>query len=122
MKKTTGNLDKNQYTFREGKKAQAGLFTMGNSIVKFDGDDLPIDELFLRDKNRNSMAVRVQTSKIIRTRFTIEEGWSFVWDVAFEDTLLDLSKVIQIMGVCGDTIGLFEMRPRLGRFRSEVIR
>ena len=109
-------------TFREGKKAQAGLFTTQNAIVKFDGDNLSMDDLFLRDENRTSMAVRIQQAKIIRTRFSIEENWKFIWDIAFEDTLLDLDKIVQIVKVCGDQIGLFEMRPRMGRFESEVMK
>ena len=48
---------------KNGKQAQAGLFVSHNPILEFDGADLSVDQLWERDQNKFSKAVRVGQSK-----------------------------------------------------------
>lgn len=103
-----------------GKQAQAGLFVGHNPILEFDGQDLTIDELWERDQNRFAKAVRVGQAKIIRTRFIAEE-WSATVEVTYDDTLLNKAQIQDIVAVAGSQVGLFEWRPKFGRYLSELI-
>lgn len=105
---------------RLGNQAKAGLFVVDHLSLKFDGSDLPIDELWERDQNRLTKAVRVGSAKVMRTRFWLED-WEASAKVAFDPGLLNPQQVNQIVQVAGEAIGLCDWRPRFGRFQAKLI-
>lgn len=106
--------------FKAGKQAQAGLFATHHAILEFDGSDLDIDELWKRDTNRYTRGARIGTSKVMRTRFRVDE-WKAKIEVAYDPGLFNEDKVIEILGVTGAIVGIGDWRPKFGRFRSEVL-
>ena len=98
-----------------GKQTQAGLFIEGHSVLDFDGKELTPDELFERGENLHRKAVRVQSNKVMRTRF-IADQWGIKTIVAFNDTLLNKAQIIRAIEDCGEQVGLCDWRPKYGRF------
>ncbi|MFG6094324.1 hypothetical protein SPB21_03700 [Leptothoe sp. ISB3NOV94-8A] len=103
-----------------GKQAQAGLFVDGHALLNFDGDDLPIDELFKRDQNRHCAAVRVQRARVMRTRSFFED-WTATIKLVYNDSMLNKPAVIRAIEDCGEQVGLCDWRPKYGRFVVETI-
>lgn len=103
-----------------GKQAQAGLFIPEHSKLEFDGDDLSIDELFERDQNRLTCGVRVQRNRIMRTRFKAAH-WAASVKLEFNDELLDRKQVEEAIRVTGDQLGIFDWRPKHGRFKVDFL-
>lgn len=106
--------------FRLGKQAQAGLFVFEHPRLEFDGDDLPLKDLWERDENRFTVGVNVQRSKIMRTRFIASE-WKLTVPVTYEDSLLNEGQVLEILSVAGTQVGLCDWRPRYGRFTAKLL-
>jgi hypothetical protein len=106
--------------FRLGKQAQAGLFVFEHARLEFDGDDLPLKELWERDENRFTVGVNVQRSKVMRTRFIAHE-WQLIVPVTYEDSLLNESQVLEIADAAGTQVGLCDWRPRYGRFTPQLL-
>jgi len=104
-----------------GKQAQAGLFVADNLLLAFDGSDKTIDELWERDENRFTKAVRIGTSKVMRTRF-IAKKWQAIAEVVFDPQLLNSAQVVDIVKTTGEIIAVGTWRPKFGRFASEMIK
>jgi len=102
-----------------GTTAKASLFVDQHSRLEFDGMELTADELWERGDNTLTVACRVQTSKVMRTRFVAEE-WSATVTVTYEDTLLNLAQVVDIIDATGSQVGLGTWRPKHGRFFAEI--
>lgn len=103
-----------------GKQAQAGLFVQHNPILEFDGDKLSVDELWERDENRFTKAVRIGQAKVMRTRFIARE-WSATVEITYDDSMLNAATVKDIIRVTGEVVGLFEWRPKFGRYVTECL-
>lgn len=106
---------------KAGQKAQAGLFTAENAILGFDGDNLTIDQLWERDQNRYTTGVRVQRSKVMRTRSRFNQ-WSAQITLVFDDALLNKSEVGEIVSITGSQIGIGDWRPKFGRFTARLLK
>jgi len=98
-----------------GKQAQTTIFVPSNAVLKFDGDNLTIDQLWERGQNIFTTGVRIQKSRIMRTRARIDD-WSSEIEVVFDDTILDPTQVKDIVARAGREVGLCDWRPRFGRF------
>lgn len=103
-----------------GTLAKAALFVDQHSCLEFDGMDLSIDKLWERGENELTISCRVQSSRIMRTRF-IAENWSAKINVCFESELLNLRQVVDIVDSAGSQHGVGTWRPRHGRFQAEAI-
>lgn len=103
-----------------GKDCQAGMFVVRNAMLEFDGDDLSIDELWERDQNRFTVGVRIQRSRVMRTRFRVDQ-WSALVEIAYDDEIFNLSQVDDIVRVTGSQCGLCDWRPKFGRYLAECV-
>lgn len=103
-----------------GTIAKAALFVDQHARLEFDGMDLTADELWERGENTLTVACRVQTSKVMRTRFIAEE-WAATVAVTYENTLLNLAQVIDIIDATGSQVGVGTWRPKHGRFVAEAV-
>jgi hypothetical protein len=104
-----------------GKQFQTTVFVPGNAILHFDGDNLTVDELWERGTNRFTTGVRVQRSRVMRTRPRIDEWWCEA-KVQFDDKILDPARVDEIMTITGQEIGIGDWRPKFGRFTTAKIK
>lgn len=105
---------------KQGKQAQAGFLCLENPLLRFDGEDLNIEQLWERDQNRFTMAVKVQRNKVMRTRFIAEE-WSLNFTTQYNDDHFSAADISQIFETSGMNVGLGDWRPKYGRFVSEVV-
>lgn len=103
-----------------GNQAKAGLFVVDNIILEFDGSKMTIDELWERDENRFTKAVRVGNSRVMRTRFWAKD-WQGKVEIAFDPGLLNPQQIRDIMKVTGEVVGICDWRPRFGRFAVEAV-
>ena len=103
-----------------GQIAKAGLFVDRCSLLSFDGDNLSVDELWNRNENTLTVACRVQSAKVMRTRFSAEE-WSATINVCYEDELFNQAQIVDIVDSAGSQVGLGDWRPKHGRFQAELV-
>lgn len=99
---------------------QSACFATQDAVLEFDGQGLPLDELWEQDKNRFTRAVRVQRNKVMRTR-PIFYDWSAVIELKYETTLLNESQIVDIADAAGIQVGIGDWRPRYGRFTVEKV-
>jgi hypothetical protein len=113
-----------------GREAGLAIFVEGTpkngdaGVVKLDYDGpRDLEKLWNGGKSRfiNSMLVRVQASRVVRTR-PVLPSWSLHFIVKFDSSVINRETVIKAMEDGGFYIGLSEYRPRWGRFEVEVIR
>lgn len=99
---------------RMGKEAAAALWVTRDFPLIYDGPQTP-DELWKDKQFVDQSMVRVQTSKVKRTR-PIFRDWDAEIVVEFNDNLIDEKQVKRWIEVAGEQVGLCDWRPRLGRF------
>lgn len=102
---------------RESVLAKSGFFTVGNSIMEYNGPR-SAEELWKDDRFHLSVPVRVQTARVIRTRPIFNE-WALVTNVQYEDSVVNAATVSGWFNIAGALVGLGDWRPRFGRFQAQ---
>lgn len=105
---------------RLGKQVCSAISVGENSTLEFDGDNLPLPELWDRDQNRLTARVRVKGSCVMRTRFKAE-NWACDLKINYDDEQMDARQIEEILTVCGSQTGLCDWRPKYGRFSVKRI-
>lgn len=104
---------------RQGKNVEMGLFidTLVNPIA-YEGPRT-IDELW-KDKNFvDRTCVKVQSSRVMRTRPVFHQ-WAVDATCTYDPSVLDFEQIEDFARTAGNYIGLGDYRPLYGRFRVEV--
>ena len=104
---------------KEGKIAKMSLFIDRVLPLIYKGPRTA-DDLWEKEDFRIVAAVKVGTSRIMRTR-PIFRNWELVVPIQFDPSLVDRANVIKWIEVAGQQIGLSDWRPRYGRFSVEVL-
>lgn len=103
---------------RKGPAAKVGLMVPEDAPIIYDGPK-DIDKLKADERFRFVKAVRVGQARVIRTR-----PWFQSWEVKFQiiwfPDKLNLDEVIDFIDIGGRDIGLYEFRPRYGRYERLV--
>lgn len=102
------------------KQATAGIFVEGTFPLEYDGPTDP-EEMFENDSTKHVGPVRVQTSKVIRTRPMIPMPWAADVEITYNDRLVNERQVADWLVTAGEEVGLMDWRPRYGRFTVEVL-
>jgi hypothetical protein len=116
---------------KEGKAVQTGLTIEGNAPIIYDGPktadelwdfrskgadlDLPMDGRRFVDRRR----VKVGQNAVMRTRPIFPE-WELIFTVSYDSKLINKGSLKDFVTLAGTQIGLFELRPKFGRF--EVVK
>ena len=116
---------------KQGKQVQTGLFCEGNWKVIYDGpkepeklwesrgdaggQDGPLAGRRFVDRRR----CKIQGNAVMRTR-PIFPNWELKFVVSFDPEALNRRSVVEFVELAGQVIGLYEGRPRFGRF--EVVK
>jgi len=108
--------------FKMGKQAAAGIYDLPEHphfplVYKGPRD---VEKLYELDDFIDSRGVRVQQSRITRTR-PIFRGWSLVAKLEFDSTLMPRDSITLALERAGKAIGIGDYRPRYGRFTVEVL-
>jgi len=112
---------------KEGKAVQTGLVIEGNAPIIYEGPKTP-DELWaFRSKGADldlpmsgrkfvdRRRARVGQNAIMRTRPIFSE-WELEFTVSYNTKLINKGSLKEFVELAGVQIGLFEMRPKFGRF------
>lgn len=99
---------------RSGKVAEAGVWCDEDALVEYSGPKT-IDGLYENKQFVDQRGVRVQRSRIIRTR-PIFRAWSATIKLVFDPNQTNEQDVREWVRVGGEQIGLGDYRPRFGRF------
>lgn len=99
---------------KRGPAAKAGLLCEDNAPLLYEGPRSP-DALWETGDYKLTVPVRIQGSRVMRTRPIFKEWEAEIW-VKYLDDLLNASDVEQFLRVGGTIIGLGDWRPRFGRF------
>jgi hypothetical protein len=111
---------------REGPVAKSGIMITEHAQLDYDGRmngngrPLTPDEMWEDGRFTFTKLVRVQSSRVSRTRAILND-WTAIVNVEYEDTLTNERQVDQWMDIAGTQIGLLDWRPRYGRFDADVI-
>jgi hypothetical protein len=99
---------------------KAGLFVQEDAILDFEDKGKTMDELWeLGEKYVLRNAVNVQKNSVMRTRPIFRE-WGAVFKLSYFDDVLDSSSIEQALTVLSRLVGLYEWRPRYGRFTFTI--
>ena len=103
---------------RRGPKARAGLLVRDDLIIEHEG---PLDpaKLFYDDDYKLRCAVRVGTSRVMRTRPRFKQ-WAADITVEYLPGMLNAQDVRSFVVTAGEQIGIGAWRPRFGRFWLET--
>lgn len=102
---------------RIGKDVQAAVFVKDDVVpIRYDGPRT-VEGLW-KDRARFVMrkAVKVTTSKVMRTRPMFPTGWKITFTVDFDDSIINEAAIKKAMIDAGALVGLCDWRPRFGRF------
>ncbi|MEM9420872.1 MAG: hypothetical protein AAGA25_17755 [Planctomycetota bacterium] len=104
---------------RKGKVARAAVFCDHPVFLDYDGPKDP-DEMWADPKYRYTCGVRVQQSRVMRTR-PIFRKWSAKVELAVLDEEVEADDVTRFFADAGRYVGLGDYRPKFGRFRVERV-
>lgn len=102
-----------------GQQIKSGLIvTTDVNPLAYDGPRT-IDGLWEDENFRHQASVKVQTSRVIRTR-PIFQQWATEAEVIYDPTQLDHTQIEEVAELAGTLIGLGDWRPKFGRFESSI--
>ncbi|MDX3965511.1 MAG: hypothetical protein QHD01_02790 [Bradyrhizobium sp.] len=104
-------------TVRRGQLAAAGLVVQEDALLIYDGPR-DVDELWESGRYSFRAAVRVGSSKTMRTRPRFE-NWRTEFTAHFLPTVLDLDQVLEVFSIAGVLRGLGDWVPENGTFSVE---
>lgn len=107
--------------FKRGLAFKAGIIVENHAELHF-GKKLKADQLWkYQDKYSLRVGVRVQTSKLFRTRPKFD-NWNLSFTILYDTSLIDKSELIEAVKKAGSQAGLGDWRPKHGRFKIEDIK
>ena len=80
-----------------------------------------LEELWGDPLFRLTTSVKVQTSRVMRTRPMFPSGWAAEFDVRHDPTQIDKETLIRVAQEAGDYVGLCDYRPFYGKFTVKEI-
>lgn len=104
---------------REGPAAKAGVIVPENARILYDGPQTP-EGLWEDESFRDQRMVKVQTSKVLRTRPLFEE-WGLEFDIEFNPDLVQPEMIKRWVETMGYECGLGDYRPKFGRFVATIV-
>lgn len=104
---------------RQGKQIERGLFVTDNEVpLIYDGPSTA-DALWADEDYRSVLAVKVGTSRVMRTRPMFRQ-WAVEVTAEVDPALLNLDTVQAIATDAGSMVGIGDYRPRYGRYEAQV--
>ena len=107
--------------FKLGKEVSKAIRCVDDPELDYPDKKLPLSELYEKDGYAFSVSVRVDKSRVNRTRPRFDD-WSITTEIVYDESRLDKSQVVDILNEAGTYIGFCDWRPRFGRFKVEVIK
>lgn len=106
---------------RIGKDVQAAVFCAVPHVAISYAGPKDKDKLYADPRYTLRKGVAVQKARIIRIRPMIPTGWSMVFEVEFDDSIVNPKSLLKAMADAGSLVGLGDWRPKFGRFLVEEV-
>lgn len=100
---------------RLGETIKSAVLVDDCPVLEFPDMNKPIAKLIDEPKYTDIRKVRVQKNAIMRTRPFFPE-WTTTVKVSYLPDLINIDTLIQIVEIGGRVTGLFEYRPKFGRY------
>ncbi|MGH2897009.1 MAG: hypothetical protein ACRDPM_27605 [Solirubrobacteraceae bacterium] len=105
---------------KAGKKIERGVFVETDvNPLAYDGPR-EVDTLWQDANFRHTASVKVQMSRVTRTRPQFRT-WTVEADGVYDPSVISLEELGEIADTAGRMIGLGDWRPRFGRFTVSVV-
>jgi hypothetical protein len=101
---------------KDGQTAKTCLFVDGDAQFFVDSKPVKLDELRGNPKYQLAVPVKVQTSRVMRTR-PMFKNWSSKFTLLVMKDVANTVAVKSWVENAGSLVGLCDWRPRYGRFR-----
>lgn len=104
---------------RKGKNVERG-FAVKDMLVPLDiGENLTLDQLRADYRFRDVRQMKVQTSRVTRTRPRFNM-WSIRFSAVYDESQIDLQTLADAMEYAGQYVGLCDSRPKYGKFVASI--
>lgn len=100
---------------KEGKTALAAVFVDTDGVLDYEGGPLSVKDLINSPDHRLTVGVRVQQSRVMRTR-PMFRNWKTTFQVSALAEQVSESTLNTWLENAGNFVGLGDFRPRYGRF------
>lgn len=104
---------------RLGKTFLSAVFVDEDPVLDYPHKKTKLDVLFKRPEYRLVVPVRVQQSRIMRTRPKFPK-WSVSFKITFDNEVVDRKAVIDALKTGGQLCAIGDWRPKFGRFTVKV--
>lgn len=101
---------------KDGQTAKTCLFIDGDAQFFVDGKQVKLDDIKGNPKYQLAVPVKVQTSRVMRTR-PLFKNWSCKFTLHLMKDVANTATVKGWVESAGTLVGLCDWRPRYGRFR-----
>lgn len=113
-------------TIREGAKARrkgkdiVKGFMVEDMMVPLDiGESLTKEEMKADFRFRDVRAMRVKTSRVMRTRPRFNM-WNITFTAMYDEKVLNFDEIVDAIEYAGQYVGLCDSRPKYGKFSARV--
>lgn len=113
-------------TIREGAKARrkgkdiVKGFMVEDMMVPLDiGESLTKEEMKADFRFRDVRAMRVKTSRVMRTRPRFNM-WNIAFTAMYDENVLNFDEIVDAIEYAGQYVGLCDSRPKYGKFSARV--
>lgn len=79
------------------------------------GENLTKEELIKRYEYRDTRIMKVQRSRILRTRPRFDQ-WNIVFILSYNEEKINIDTIVNAMEYAGSYVGLCDSRPKYGKF------
>lgn len=114
---------------KRGVQAKSGLFVDRQAVLEFEGKpagnltpeqmQTELDALFDGGEHHLTVGVKVGTSRVMRTRPKVT-GWKASTVVEYDDSVMTLADVRDVIEDAGHLVGVGDWRPKYGRFNASI--
>lgn len=113
-------------TIREGAKARrkgkdiVKGFMVEDMMIPLDiGENLTKEEMKADFRFRDVRAMRVKTSRVMRTRPRFNM-WNITFTASYDENVLNFDEIVDAIEYAGQYVGLCDSRPKYGKFSARV--
>ena len=104
---------------RKGKDIVKGLMVEDMMIPLDIGEKLTKDQMKNDFRFRDVRAMKVKTSRVMRTRPRFNM-WNITFTAAYDETILNFDEIVNAIEYAGQYVGLCDSRPKYGKFVARV--
>lgn len=113
-------------TIREGAKARrkgkdiVKGFMCDDMMVHLDiGENLSKEEMKKDFRFRDVRAMRVMSSRVMRTRPRFNM-WNIVFNASYDEKIISFNEIVDAIEYAGQYVGLCDSRPKYGKFTARI--